>query len=370
MARVGDAGLESTSEDDLVEVRVNNSSNRRRNALESLLNPARDSPSFPPTPPARSRSLRPTVRLAPLRMPRSQRQSQPQTPQSTTVIDLTDEPDSPGQARPSHPPRQMARNPRRTDSQRTTPPSLSRSDSTAMGPEAGVIDLTADSPQGERSFEPRAARSHRNHLHHHHHHHHHHHPRRPRPVGRDELIELEFIDAAGGDSFYSNIARGVRRMAGFLGTEFAAREFNVAPIELPPSFPAREPSPKPPMEPVPPVREGFTRNTSSTEEKVVVCPACNEELAYDATGTTAPRGTRKRKRAPGEHHFWALKKCGHVYCADCFENRRPTKASPEGVGFRSPPGKTLIGAPNDIRCAVEHCDTKVALKTEWVGIFL
>lgn len=59
-----------------------------------------------------------------------------------------------------------------------------------------------------------------------------------------------------------------------------------------------------------------------------------------------------------------------VYCADCFEHRRPTKSSPEGVGFRAAPGKTLMGAPNDIRCAVEDCDTKVALKSEWVGIFL
>lgn len=60
---------------------------------------------------------------------------------------------------------------------------------------------------------------------------------------------------------------------------------------------------------------------------------------------------------------------GQVYCAECFENRRPTKSSPEGVGFHIPAG-SKAGSPNDIRCAVEGCDTKVAAKNEWVGIFL
>jgi hypothetical protein len=74
------------------------------------------------------------------------------------------------------------------------------------------------------------------------------------------------------------------------------------------------------MEPIPPAREGFTRDTCTDPEKesesVVICPACSEELAYDPTGTmtqSSVGGNKgKRKRAPGEHHFWALKKCGHV----------------------------------------------------------
>jgi hypothetical protein len=33
-------------------------------------------------------------------------------------------------------------------------------------------------------------------------------------------------------------------------------------------------------------------------------------------------------------------------------------------------GKTTGFAANDIQCAVEDCETKVALKTEWVGIYL
>lgn len=59
-----------------------------------------------------------------------------------------------------------------------------------------------------------------------------------------------------------------------------------------------------------------------------------------------------------------------VYCAECFENRRPTKACPNGAGFRPPAGKLPINAPTEMLCVVEDCTTKVAAKTEWIGIFL
>lgn len=79
-----------------------------------------------------------------------------------------------------------------------------------------------------------------------------------------------------------------------------------------------EPSPEPPVEQHPPIRDGLTPDTSSTEE-MVVCPACNDELAYDPMEApplqkaTSANG-RQRNPTPGEHHFWALKKFGHV-CA-------------------------------------------------------
>lgn len=57
-----------------------------------------------------------------------------------------------------------------------------------------------------------------------------------------------------------------------------------------------------------------------------------------------------------------------VYCAECFENRRPTRSAPDGVGFPFLNKETAIA--NEIRCAVEGCETKVASKTEWVGIYL
>ena len=78
-------------------------------------------------------------------------------------------------------------------------------------------------------------------------------------------------------------------------------------------------SPKPALEVPSPAREGFTRDTQlEDEENIVVCPCCEEELAYDpketaaAAASSSPPVSKKRKRAPGEHHFWAVKKCGHV----------------------------------------------------------
>lgn len=145
------------------------------------------------------------------------------------------------------------------------------------------------------------------------------------------------------------------------------------------AFATREESPKPPMDPVSPARAGFTRDTQAEPdgdlERIVVCPACEEELSYDPTdaGAQKPSPTssaKKRKRAPGEHHFWALKKCGHVYCADCFENRRPKASKPNGVGFPVPDGKVPYQYVNEIQCVVEGCTTKVLPKGEWVGIFL
>ncbi|KAM0362015.1 hypothetical protein ACHAO7_011409 [Fusarium culmorum] len=128
----------------------------------------------------------------------------------------------------------------------------------------------------------------------------------------------------------------------------------------------------------PPTREGFTRNTCLDPEKesesVVICPSCNEELAYDPsrTVTQGSVGTAKgkRKRGPGEHHFWALKKCGHVYCVDCYENRNPTEPNRDRVGFRSPDASMPCYIGNDLICAVDNCSTKVSARTEWVGIFL
>jgi hypothetical protein len=58
-----------------------------------------------------------------------------------------------------------------------------------------------------------------------------------------------------------------------------------------------------------------------------------------------------------------------VYCAECFENRRPTKAQRRGAGFPTADGSTPTGN-SDLRCAVEGCETKVVPKGEWVGIFL
>jgi hypothetical protein len=72
--------------------------------------------------------------------------------------------------------------------------------------------------------------------------------------------------------------------------------------------------------PPPAAKAGFTR--SPTEEDVVICPSCEEELIHDKEpdepavkkGGKAP--TRKERE---EHPFWVVKSCGHVsLCASSY----------------------------------------------------
>lgn len=345
--------------------------------------------------------------------------SQIDTGASSNIIDLTEEPDSPVEGRstaatsssrtlpwpdvgPSRNRRSdVSRNPRRTNSTRISPPMLTRSDSTLMGGRHSIIDLTQDSPEETRPLQlPRISRQTHNpmphltpghplhplHRHHHHHHRHNHlHPnghRHQRQPTSDEIVEVVTAVGTVGD-FVQN---SIRHYHGFITGGFSgfASAFNPPQLDVTRNaFAPREETPQPPMDPVPAARPGFTRNThaetsTGEEETIAVCPACNDELAYDPTDASAQKPVssgstvagRKRKRAPGEHHFWALKKCGHVYCADCFENRKPSKANPTGVGFRLPNGKTGNTAFQEMRCAVDGCESKVAQKGEWIGIFL
>lgn len=289
----GGPWLNVSSDDDVEEIRPSQAYGASSN-LDGPPNPLalESTPIFSPAPPFGSRRRR-----------RLSRWDQP------PVIDLTEEPDSPDQP--------QTRNPRRTNSQRASPPRLARSDNTLFAPAATFIDLTGESPDdGIGAASPRHV-----HLRHHHLQPHPRHPRphpstrRPRPFSHDQLVELEFLD--GDTSFYGQFARGVHRMAGIIQSELLRSNLNRSQLDT--SVP-RLSSPKPAMEHFPGTRGGFTRDTCSnpkdTDECVVVCPACNEELVYDPTNAPAlasSAGTcRKRKRAPGEHHFWALKRCGHV----------------------------------------------------------
>ncbi|KAI1419170.1 hypothetical protein F5Y12DRAFT_286410 [Xylaria sp. FL1777] len=125
--------------------------------------------------------------------------------------------------------------------------------------------------------------------------------------------------------------------------------------------------PKPAHEPPNPARPGFTRDTG--EDVVAICPSCDQELAYNPEGDDNPSATPTKKprskKAMAEHHFWAVKACGHVYCKRCFDNRRSSSKSNIQVGFRPDdlPSKKLF-------CAVEDCDSEVGTKTAWVGIFM
>lgn len=124
---------------------------------------------------------------------------------------------------------------------------------------------------------------------------------------------------------------------------------------------------KPAHEPPKDTRDGFTRNTG--EDVVAICPSCDFELAYDPddgdnNGPPAKKARTKKDKA--EHHFWAVKACGHVYCRSCYENRKPVGKNHIPVGFRPNPN----GVKNHILCAVEDCETDVSAKSAWVGIFM
>jgi len=70
---------------------------------------------------------------------------------------------------------------------------------------------------------------------------------------------------------------------------------------------------KPVYVPPPAPAEGFGRNTG--EDLVFVCPSCERELKYDpdeAEPKTPPAKRPRNRKACEEHHFWAVKECGHV----------------------------------------------------------
>ncbi|KAL6859538.1 hypothetical protein J3F83DRAFT_749300 [Trichoderma novae-zelandiae] len=418
MSRSGDDGLDSASDDDLIEVQFDVSQasapssrgSRSRSIFDDVLHPrgvaSRARPAVDSSM-AGSVSLRPSASHSRRPQPAQSSASQSrlrhshshsrQTSQQastlrawagntegrqpvTTYIDLTDEPDSPVERRRTQaadpqatllqqvPNNIAGRHPRRTHSQRISPPQLARSDSTLVG-QSSYIDLTVESPEGEQRpgrdhWRTRAQQRPQPHHHHHHHHHNHNHNSRHGP---DHLIALSLMGGSHQEQLDSGFRATVRSLADFLNGSLSAT-FNSGLQTMLQAEPQSRP--KPPMEPIPSPAAGFTRDTRAdgqSEELVTICPACNEELAYDPTESSSP--AKKRKRPVGEHHFWALKTCGHVYCADCFENRKPTKSAPLGVGFRWPPGRSNA-TPNDLLCAVEGCTTKVASKTEWVGIFL
>lgn len=82
--------------------------------------------------------------------------------------------------------------------------------------------------------------------------------------------------------------------------------------------------PKPPHQAPPPARPGFTR--SPTEDDVVVCPACGNELIAIKAGDDGPpikkpHGKSPNKKEREEHHFWVVKECGHVSISNKFHSR-------------------------------------------------
>ncbi|KAK2616861.1 hypothetical protein QQS21_000239 [Conoideocrella luteorostrata] len=124
-----------------------------------------------------------------------------------------------------------------------------------------------DLPEDEQASELRITRSR---PHHHHRH---------RTLAPPQLIKLNV-----SGSSYSDISQGVQRLTDLLDANFKVRGSNVTPVGFPPNFTSGEPSSEPPMEPTLPIRDGFARDTPSTEERIVVCHAYVDEPVYDPTG--------------------------------------------------------------------------------------
>ncbi|KAB5511666.1 hypothetical protein GE09DRAFT_1164053 [Coniochaeta sp. 2T2.1] len=229
-------------------------------------------------------------------------------------------------------------------------PSFARSDGSILG--AGdrppVIDLTGDVPEAPRAAPPRPVRRpahHENQL-----------PPRParvpalaanawvgaanmndflrqmanipmagidllhqvqgrlRAFGNAEDYEVEFI----GENIRNNPAHNLGHVH-FHGLHMPMPENPLAdnPVEFnygANGFEAEVARPKPAHIAPPVAREGFTRATG--DETTVICPSCEEELKYDPDDKEGqpppakkPRTTKKDRE---EHHFWAVKACGHV----------------------------------------------------------
>ncbi|KAI0512828.1 hypothetical protein F5B22DRAFT_296692 [Xylaria bambusicola] len=193
-----------------------------------------------------------------------------------------------------------------------------------------------------------------NHNHHHHNYHNHNH-------NPDDDIVITGERNVGNFGPFA----GPRHLLGIepIHLDYGAHPF---PAIQPPPIPPVAP-PKPAHEPPKPARPGFTRDTG--EDVVAICPSCEQELAYDPVDDdnnpsgAAPKKSSRSKKAMAEHHFWAVKACGHVYCKRCFDNRRATAKSNVQVAFRA-------GDEKKILCAVEDCDSEVSGKAAWVGIFM
>ncbi|KAK4215412.1 hypothetical protein QBC37DRAFT_281723 [Rhypophila decipiens] len=307
---------------------------------------------------------------------------------SVPVIDLTGEPDSPAVPRNtltlprpgapsmsssgrSHPRRQMPTN--------NQPPALNRRDVVSNV----VIDLTGDDDAPSARTARQGARP-------------------PRPPGHAAIpahvqpVDLEAEEHRAGPPYIMGMLGQLRRFIlpnatgfGVGGLEFVIHnplgnnrpDFNYQANGYNNGGRA-EASNKPAHVPPPKAREGFTRNTSngssggSDELDVLVCPACEKELAYDpdeeggtstpGKGGPAPKKARTKKDRE-EHHFWALKECGHVFCKNCYDTRtkRAATKTSEKSKFRIEPAPS-----KKILCVVDGCTTEVNKPAAWVGLFL
>ncbi|KAK9771783.1 hypothetical protein SCAR479_11571 [Seiridium cardinale] len=293
-----------------------------------------------------------------------------------------------------------SQNARRQQSQRrNNAPRLNRSDGSYVGNE-NVIELSSDSEDEVQVSRVNAAVPPANHHRHHHHHIHHHHQHVPHHHHRGLMDRRSPRRMPGNNNDRAeDNNRGLFNMVGnvfghIMGMSNRGRDDGevvmigsspaaILPIPNMPNLPNlpihldyvahpfHHPRPppgphKPPHQAPPKPREGYTRDTN--EDEVIICPSCDEELAYDpdeGDENGPPLKKARTKKDKAEHHFWAVKECGHVFCKRCYENRKPTVKNPVKVGFQISPQN-----PKKIVCAVDGCDSDVSSKTAWVGLFL
>ncbi|KAK3374667.1 hypothetical protein B0H63DRAFT_400999 [Podospora didyma] len=286
----------------------------------------------------------------------------------------------------------LSRNPRRQMSLNHRTPSLARSDGSLLGPAAPVIDLTMDDEDSDGPPRPLNLPNQQRH------------PARAQGRARSgppprapprSAAAAHNAQIIGGDPEFGaligivrNLGQNFQRFRDFgaignfpffggqglepVGNNARAPFMNNPLGENLPRFNYGANGynsgglAKPRHEPPKPAREGFSRATGA--ELDYVCPSCDEELKYDpdADDANAPPAKKARTRKDREeHHFWAVKECGHVYCRSCYENRKPSAKSPTKTTFRVSPQH-----PKKLLCAVDDCESDVTTKAAWVGLFV
>jgi len=261
------------------------------------------------------------------------------------VIDLTEEPSSPERDGPAAAAAEAGadpqilgyrpaanRNPRRQASGLQRTPSLARSDGSLLGNGSRTvpIDLTMDDDPAPPPVPPLQQQQQQQQQP----------PRRnpDRPANQPDFLRGEFMGFASvinrARAQFEDIPQFAQMFRGFINRQ-AAVDHEVQFVGRIPVNPIgnnmpnlhyafaggirRAPDPKPVHVPPPAAPEGFTRNTGG--EDALVCPGCENELQFCEEDEAAKQKSPPTKKAKSrkdmeEHHFWALKDCGHVRIPD------------------------------------------------------
>lgn len=149
-----------------------------------------------------------------------------------------------------------------------------------------------------------------------------------------EPLDLATYDSIGEMDDYDNI-----------NMDYGAAAFAI-------DHAAAEDPPIPEYKAPPPVtRPGFTRDLDEDGD-VLVCVACDDELAAGEDDI--------------KQQVWVSKRCGHVYCGAC-ASRRPVSRKGNDRDRKRAKRQKL----DDLRhCRVEGCNAKLTGKTALFQIYL